>query len=108
MAPKITSSFGVKYEMNQKFIATNTSFKSGYYYSDSHNNKSSPYSLTNVTLGKSFQKFNVKIWIQNLFDTRYTTRGFYFGLIPPDYPNQLWKSYGDPRQLGITLDYKLD
>ena len=108
MAPKITSSFGVKYEMNQKYISTNTSFKSGYYFSDSHDNKSSQYSLTNVTFGKSFQNFDVKIWIQNLFDTRYTTRGFYFGLIPPDYPNQLWKSYGDPRQLGITLDYKLD
>ena len=102
------TSVGFKYELNQMFFVTNTSFKSGYYFSDSHDNKSIPYTLTNVTFGKSFQKFDVKIWIQNFFDARYATRGFYFGLIPPDYANQLWKTYGDPRQLGITIDYKLD
>ena len=109
MSPNFNSSLNINYDHNTGlFIYGNITSKDSYYFSDSHDNKSSQYSLTNVTFGKSFQNFDVKIWIQNLFDTRYTTRGFYFGLIPPDYPNQLWKSYGDPRQLGITLDYKLD
>ncbi len=41
----------------------------------------------------------------NMFDKRYAVRGFYFGLIPPEYRNQLWKSYGDPMHFGVTADY---
>ena len=81
------------------------SFKDEYYFSDSHNQKSEPYSLLNLTLGKSFGKTTATIWARNVLDERYTTRGFYFGLIPPDYLDQLWQSYGDPRQVGMTVDY---
>ena len=81
------------------------SFKDEYYFSDSHDQKSEPYSLLNLTFGKSFGKITATIWIRNTLDERYATRGFYFGLIPPNYPDQLWKSYGDPRQIGITVDY---
>ena len=35
-----------------------------------------------------------------------STRGFYFGLIPPDYPDQLFESYADPRQIGISIANK--
>ncbi|MEO2044581.1 MAG: TonB-dependent receptor, partial [Nitrospinaceae bacterium] len=87
------------------FASAQMSFKDEYYFSDSHNQKSEPYSLLNLTLGKSFGKTTATIWIRNALDERYATRGFYFGLIPPDYPDQLWKSFGDPRQVGITLDY---
>ena len=107
MAPHIIGSIGFRYDLGKIFISINTSYKSSYYFSDSHNYKSNPYSLTDITFGQSFQKFDIKIWSRNIFDTRYATRGFYFGLIPPDYADQLWKSYGDPRQFGITLDYKL-
>jgi len=97
IAPKIIES-GI-------FASALMSFKNEYYFSDSHDQKSVPYSLLNLTLGKSFGKTTATIWIRNAMDERYTTRGFYFGLIPPDYPDQLWKSYGDPRQIGITVDY---
>ena len=30
-------------------------------------------------------------------------RGFFFGLAPPEYAETLYKSYGDPRQLGLSL-----
>ena len=106
MSPKLTGSVGFNYENESGIFASALmSFKGEYYFSDSHDQKTVPYSLLNLTLGKSFGKTTATIWIRNAMDERYTTRGFYFGLIPPDYPDQLWKSYGDPRQIGITLDY---
>ena len=106
MSPKMTGSVGFNYENESGIFASALmSFKDEYYFSDSHDQKSEPYFLLNLTLGKSFRKITATFWIRNALDERYTTRGFYFGLIPPDYPDQLWKSFGDPRQIGITLDY---
>ena len=106
MSPEITGSVGFNYENESSFFAsTLMSFKDEYYFSDSHDQKSEPYSLLNLTLGKSFEKITATICIRNAMDERYTTRGFYFGLIPPTYPDQLWKSYGDPKQIGVTIDY---
>jgi outer membrane receptor protein involved in Fe transport len=106
MSPKVTGSFGVHFKNNSGiFGLVQMSFKDEYYFSDSHNQKSKPYTLLNINIGKSFGKTTATIWIRNAMDERYTTRGFYFGLIPPDYPDQLWKSYGDPRQIGVTIDY---
>ena len=108
MAPQLTCSFGFRYDLGDIFLASNTSYKSSYYFSDSHNNKSEEYSLTNITLGQSFQRFGISLWIRNVFDEKYNIRGFYFGLIPPNYPDQLWKSFGDPRHFGITIDYNMN
>jgi len=106
MSPKVTGSFGVHFKNISGFFGlVQMSFKDEYYFSDSHNQKSKPYTIININIGKSFGKTMVKLWIRNALDERYTTRGFYFGLIPPTYPDQLWKSYGDPKQIGVTIDY---
>jgi len=106
MSPKVTGSFGLQYKNETGLFASITlSYKDEYYFSDSHDQKSEPYSLLNLNVGKSFGKTNVSLWVRNALDERYVTRGFYFGLIPPNYPDQLWKSYGDPRQVGLTIDY---
>ena len=107
MSPVITGSLRLNYSNDSGiFGSVRSSYKSGYFYSDSHNERAEPYTLTNLALGKSFGKTTTTIWIRNAFDERFTTRGFYFGLIPPDYPDQLWKSYGDPRQIGVSMNYK--
>ena len=45
----------------------------------------------------------MQLWGRNLLDERYGVRGFYFGLEPPDYADKLYKTYGDPRQIGVRL-----
>ncbi|HJM33275.1 MAG TPA: TonB-dependent receptor, partial [Candidatus Marinimicrobia bacterium] len=106
MSPKVTGSVGLSYHTAFGiFTSVQLSHKGKYYFSDSHDQMSEPYSLVNLTVGKSFRNGTIKFWARNMLDERYAVRGFYFGLIPPDYPDQLWKSYGDPRQIGITLDY---
>ena len=56
--------------------------------------------------GKDFGDFKIKAWVNNIFDKRYAIRGFYFGLIPPNYEDKLWLSYGDPRHYGISIEYE--
>ena len=57
---------------------------------------------------KVVDDFKISFWAKNIFDERYAVRGFYFGLIPPNYEDQLWISYGDPKQFGVSLEYNFD
>ena len=48
-----------------------------------------------------------RIWLnrpelRNAFDEDYSVRGFYFQNEPPDWPVELYRQKGDPRQLGLT------
>ena len=109
MSPKLNGSINLFYHGPIGLSTSlNTSFKSDYYYSDSHNEKSRAYSSTDLSISKALGKSSkISLWTRNIFDKRYTTRGFYFALIPPEYPEQLWESYADPRQLGLTYSYSL-
>ena len=49
---------------------------------------------------------NVSLWTNNIFNTTYTVRGFYFGLEPPTYEDKLYLSYGDPFTIGLSVNYK--
>ena len=107
MAPDITGSFSLVYEGLSGISASwGVTFKNDYYFSDSHNEKSEPYSLVNFTVGKSYRGLSIKFWGRNILDERYAVRGFHFGLIPPEYRDQAYFSYGDPIQFGMTLDHR--
>jgi iron complex outermembrane receptor protein len=79
--------------------------KDAFYFDDSHNQHSSPYSLFNASLGWRYERWQVLFWSRNLFNERYSVRGFYFGNEPPDFPNKLYVQQGDPRAFGCTLSY---
>ena len=34
-------------------------------------------------------------------------RGFFFGLEPPDFRDELYMQRGDPRQVGVTLEWRM-
>ena len=105
-APKYSFSAGAEY-----YFQENTSFeinfigKSGFYYSDSHNNKSDSYVLTNAALRHSVDKWVIDLWVQNLFDEYYSTRGFFFGNEAPDFIDTLYRRHGDPRHFGLSVRY---
>jgi hypothetical protein len=44
--------------------------------------------------------------VRNLFDAGYAQRGFFFGNEPPDFPDRLYVQPGDPRQVGVTVNYE--
>ena len=105
-APKYSFSTGAEY-----YFRENTSFeinfigKSGFYYSDSHNNKSDSYVLTNAALRHSVDNWVIDLWVQNLFDEYYSTRGFFFGNEAPDFIDTLYRRHGDPRHFGLSVRY---
>ena len=105
MAPRLTGSLGLKYGKEKTYLSMNTSYKSSYYFSDSHDSKSGAYFLSDLTVGRYFGNLNLKFWAKNIFNEKFVTRGFYFGLIPPNYPEELWVSYGDPRHFGVSIEY---
>jgi len=76
-----------------------------YYTSDAQTSRS--YHLENLRLGNRHGAWTASLWVRNLFDSRYAQQGFYFGLIPPNFPNQSFLQLGDPRQVGLTVNYDL-
>ena len=106
-APNYTYSYGLNYK-NPFGIRSSckVSGKDEFYFSDSHDMKSEKYQLLDVTLGYDYESFSIMIWSKNILDKRYTIRGFYFGLEPPNYEDKLYVQWGDPVQYGMTLKYQ--
>ena len=89
------------------FARLDASAIGSFYYYTSDAQASSAYNLENVRLGYQRKAWTGSLWVRNVFDAHYAQQGFYFGLIPPDYANQSFLQRGDPRQLGITINYTL-
>jgi iron complex outermembrane recepter protein len=89
------------------FARLDASALDSFYYYTSDAQTSSAYNLENLRVGYQRGSWTTSLWIRNLFDARYAQQGFYFGLIPPNFPNQSFLQLGDPRQVGITLNYEL-
>ncbi len=88
-------------------IQASISGKDKFYFSESHDQVSKPYSVVN--LGMTYRwspSLNFSLFADNLLDTRYATRGFYFGLEPPNYNEKLYLTYADPRHLGLSVKYR--
>ena len=105
-APKYSFSTGAEYYFQENTsLEINFIGKSGFYYSDSHNNKSDSYVLTNAALRHSVDNWVIDLWVQNLFDEYYSTRGFFFGNEAPDFIDTLYRRHGDPRHFGLSVRY---
>jgi len=87
-------------------LIANYSYKSDYYFSDSHDMKSNDYSMLDLSLNYDIKSTSVSLWVRNALDTRYAVRGFYFGLEPPDYEDKLYIQWGDPLSFGVTTKYE--
>ncbi|MBL4574970.1 MAG: TonB-dependent receptor [Opitutaceae bacterium] len=87
------------------FLRGEITGKDDFYFSDSHDQQSSAYSLVNSRIGYRFDRWVITLWGRNLFDEEYDVRGFYFGLEPPNYSSTLYRHIGDPRQFGVTLEF---
>ena len=79
--------------------------KSDFYYSDSHDNRSNDYLLTNMNLIFEKDNINLNFWVRNIFDQYYSLRGFYFGNEPPNFEDTLYERHGDPRNYGVSFRY---
>ena len=76
MSPELMGSITINYQIENFNIIANSTYKDEYYFSDSHNEKSKPYSLSNLTMIRPYNKLSLKFWVRNLSDKRYEIRGF--------------------------------
>ncbi|MGB6308460.1 MAG: TonB-dependent receptor [Steroidobacteraceae bacterium] len=107
-APGYKASAAVEYNHPAGWFARlDASALGSYYYYTSDAQASSAYHLENLRAGYKKGSWTTSLWIRNLFNARYAQQGFYFGLVPPNYPNQSFLQLGDPRQVGVTVSYAL-
>ena len=66
---------------------------------------SNAYGLVNGKLGWEASSWSAYLWGRNLFDKNYPVRGFYFGDVPPNFPNQFFRQLGEPRVWGVNFTY---
>jgi outer membrane receptor protein involved in Fe transport len=76
-----------------------------FYFSNSHNQKSSSY----VILGsgaqyRPFKNTKISIWGRNILNKTYALRGFYFGNEPPNFDAKLYTQAAPPLEYGIDLN----
>ena len=105
-APKKSYAFGMNWSItNRASLSLDVVGKSSFYYSDSHNNQSKSYSLTNINFDYLIGGWTYSIWARNIFDEYYSVRGFYFGNEAPDFKDTLYERHGDPRHVGLSVRY---
>lgn len=106
-APNYTLNLGASYATEQGWVARVDFNAIGSYYFDySHDEKSGAYQTVNLKLGKQWRHWSVYAWARNLFDEKFYTRGFSFGLEPPLFERTRYTKLGDPRHYGITVSYR--
>ena len=103
-APNYTFSLGGEYRHQSGLeVRLALTGMDQFFYSDGHDQVSESYQLVNGHIAHQLGTWSVQLWGRNLLDERYGVRGFYFGLEPPDYADKLYKTYGEPRQVGVRL-----
>ena len=78
-----------------------------FYFDASHDQRSEPRTLVNLRAGWSDRSWAAWLWGRNVFDENYAVRGFYFGLEPPAFADKLYVQRGDPRQFGVTVEWRI-
>ena len=106
-APDYSVSLGLTWQGGDGWFARADVVASDSFYFDvSHNEQADAYELVNLALGKTAKNWTFTLWGRNVFDEFYQTRGFFFGNEPPAFAPELYTKFGDPRQIGLTLDYE--
>lgn len=106
-APRYNFSLGAQYHtLNGFFVRLDANGKDSFFFSDSHQQQSKPYQLYNLRIGYENDNWSVTLWGNNIFNKQFATRGFYFGLEPPNFENKLYTQLGSPRHLGMSFDFE--
>lgn len=110
-APNYQFFTGAELALTQNLVARlELEGKDDFYFSNSHNEKSTAYELVNARLTYRGDDWDVSLWGRNLTDEVVYTRGFYFsnqfGNNPANgYAPEGYYQLGEPRMAGISGSY---
>ncbi len=103
-SPKYQYNLGVNYMLSENWsLKGNVEGRGSYYFSNSHDQKSSAYQLLNASLEYMHENWSATLWGRNLANADYQTRGYYFDNFGTG--DALYTQQGDPRTFGFTLGY---
>lgn len=88
------------------FLRVDLQRVAAFYFSDSHDERSQPYTLVNLKTGWASGAWRFEAWVRNVLDESYAQRGFFFGNEPPEFPNRLYVQLADPRAAGVTISWQ--
>ena len=98
-------SFNYDFTVNNSLMIE-ISGKDGFVFDSAHDEyESEPYHLLNAYYNHSINQFDLGFYAKNILDESYADRGFIIGLEPPIYQEKLYKSFGPPREIGMSLTY---
>ncbi len=98
-------SFNYDFTVNNSLMIE-ISGKDGFVFDSAHDEyESEPYHLLNAYYNHSINQFDLGFYAKNILDESYADRGFIIGLEPPIYEQKLYKSFGPPREIGMSLTY---
>lgn len=111
-APNYTATIGTEIALTEQVtLDLNLVAKDAFFYSNDHEYTSDAYELINARLTYQGDQWQVGLWGRNLTDEQYTVRGF--GTFPNDprtfyAENELYVQYGEPRILGLSVQYQFN
>ena len=107
-APGYTYHVGLTYTPDQHW-STNITVEGAddYFFSDSHLERSRPVNLVHARVSYQQPKWKLSLWVRNLTDQTYYTRGFGgFGNDPRDgYATKPYYQLAAPQQIGVDFRY---
>ena len=90
--------------LNGLTLNMDSNFISSFYFEEQNNIKSDPYYLMNLSLNYKNGYFGISLWSKNITDTQYPIRGYQF-VLDPTYGVKNYQCFGDPRTIGVTLNF---
>lgn len=109
-APEYSASIFADWRHASGFAArVDVTAKDNFYFDvpTDHDMRSRAYSLVNARVGYERDAWSAFLWARNILDEDYAIRGFYFYNEPPFYDKALYTQLGEPRQVGVTLSWKM-
>ena len=107
-SPEYNYSVAINYKLNNHIsMDLNFNGMDDFFFDDQYDYKSKTRNLIDLSLNSKNDNFSFTIWTKNLTDEKYAVRGYTFGLNPPEYLVENFKSYGAPRTIGITIGYSI-
>lgn len=107
-APRHQAALSLEYQSPRGWFARADAQRvAAFFFSDSHDQRSVPYTLLNLRGGFVADRWRIDAWIRNALDEDYAQRGFFFGNEPPDFPDRLYVQLADPRMLGVTVTWQV-
>ena len=110
-SPKFNYSINLLFNLNHLIDGLTFNLENNhvdkFYFDDQNSHMSKPYSIINTNIIYQINKnINVIVWGKNITDEIYATRGYTF-ILDPTWIERDYKSYGDRKSLGISINYNL-